>query len=74
MNTELIRSWIEKNQPAGPEKLAAASEISSSLVHKILAGHEPTVAVARRVARAMGITISELCGEHTSGGTPPEAA
>lgn len=61
MNTELIRKWIDINEPKGREKLAAGCEISISLVDKILrTGHEPGLDIVRRLAKTMDVSLDEL--------------
>jgi len=61
MNVTLIKNWIEKNNPNGKSRLAGMSNISTGTLHKILnCGHEPGLDIARRMAKAIGVSLDEI--------------
>lgn len=74
MNTQLIDTWLERNQPNALGKLSAKSGLSVSTLSNIR-NHKTSTSVdnARALANAIGVSLDELVPETRDGG-PPEAA
>lgn len=69
MKVELIRVWLNKNQPYAKEKLAVAVGVGSVTLNKILNhGHVPKVDNLKKFAAVLGVTLDELVSDD------PEAA
>ena len=65
MNKQLIEKWVLQHEPQGMAKLAGTSEVSEAAIRRIISGktHSPGLGVLRKIAEAMGVSISTLIGE-----------
>lgn len=64
MNVALLRNWIEQHEPQGISKLSVASGLAVSTLTPLLNGsHNPSVPTAKKLAKALGVTLDELCSE-----------
>lgn len=65
LNTEKVRQLMRENNMNATE-LAAATDVSKSMVSKILKGKaQPSFALANEIAKVFGCTIDELVKEVT---------
>lgn len=64
MNVALLQDWIEKHEPQGISKLSVASGVAVGTIQPLLSGsHNPSVPTAKKLAKALGVTLDELCSE-----------
>lgn len=71
MNVALIQDWIDRNQPNGSTKLAAAAGISPGTLYNIMnrEDYTPSLGVARALAEVLKVSLDDLAHK----GSPPAA-
>lgn len=64
MNVALLRNWIERHEPQGRSKLSVAAGVSVHTITALLRDdHSPSVPIAKKLAKALGVTLDELCDD-----------